>query len=100
MAEWMYFVHPPRDDFAATMSDAERDVWARHFEHLKRELAAGRLVIAGPTLTPVNTDVVVFEADDEAQAQEIMQSDPAVASGIGRGELRRFSVSLLRGRDY
>ena len=23
MAEWIYFLHPPRDDFAATMTDEE-----------------------------------------------------------------------------
>jgi hypothetical protein len=28
-----------------------------------------------------------------------MDEDPAIASGIGRGELRPFRVSLLRGRE-
>lgn len=28
MPEWIYFIHPPRDDFAATMTDAEKAVWA------------------------------------------------------------------------
>ena len=23
MSEWIYFIHPPRDDFAATMTDEE-----------------------------------------------------------------------------
>ena len=27
MAEWIYFLHPPRDDFAATMPDEEAS-WA------------------------------------------------------------------------
>jgi len=26
MAEWIYFIHPPRDDFAATMTADERAV--------------------------------------------------------------------------
>jgi hypothetical protein len=29
----------------------------------------------------------------------LMEEDPAIASGIGRGELRPFRVSLLRGRN-
>jgi hypothetical protein len=29
MAEWIYFIHAPRDDLAATMT--ERAVWAEHF---------------------------------------------------------------------
>ena len=28
MAEWIYFIHPPRDNFAATMTDDEKKVWA------------------------------------------------------------------------
>ena len=99
MAEWIYFLHPPRDDFAATMTDEERAVWAAHFERLQRLLAEGTLVLAGPTLGPVNTGVAVFEAPDEASARQLLEDDPAVASGIARGELRPFRVSLLRGRD-
>jgi len=34
MAEWIYFIHPPRDNFAATMTDEEKRVWALHFERL------------------------------------------------------------------
>lgn len=41
MAEWIYFIHPPRDDFAATMTGAEQAVWAEHFARLQRLLADG-----------------------------------------------------------
>jgi uncharacterized protein YciI len=99
VAEWIYFIHAPRDDFAATMTDDEKAVWGTHFERLKRLLAEGTLILAGPTLGPVNTGIAVFEADDEATARRLMEEDPAIASGIGRGELRPFMVSLLRGRD-
>ena len=30
MAEWIHFIHPPREDFAATMT-AEDAVWLRSF---------------------------------------------------------------------
>jgi uncharacterized protein YciI len=99
VAEWIYFLHAPRENFAATMTDEEGAVWGEHFERLKRLLAEGVLVMAGPTLGPKNTGVAVIEADDEAAAQKIVDEDPAVASGIARGELRPFRVSLLRGRD-
>lgn len=99
MAEWIYFIHPPRDDFAATMTDDEKSVWAEHFARLQRLLAAGQLILAGPTLGRVNTGVAVFEAPDEDAARQIMAADPAIGSGYARGELRPFRVSLLRGRD-
>ena len=99
MAEWIYFLHAPREDFAATLTDEERAVWGEHFERLERLLAEGTLILAGPTLGPVNTGIAVIEAPDEAAARRLMEEDPAIASGVARGELRPFRVSLLRGRD-
>ena len=97
--EWIYFIHPPREDFAATMTDEEREVWDRHFDRLQRLLAEGTLILAGPTLGRVNTGIAVIEAPDEDAARTLMEEDPAISSGFARGELRPFRASLLRGRD-
>lgn len=99
MAEWVYFIHAPRENFAATMTEAEQQVWGVHFERLQRLLAEGTMILVGPTLGPVNTGIAIFEAPDEDAARKIMEEDPAISSGIARGELRPFVVSLLRGRD-
>ena len=99
MAEWIYFIHAPRDDFAATMTDEEITVWGVHFERFERLLAEGTIVLVGPTLGPVNTGIAIFEAPDEEAARRIMDEDPVIAGGFARGELRPFRVSLLRGRD-
>ncbi len=99
MSEWIYFIHPPREDFAATMTGEERTVWSIHFERFERMLADGSLILVGPTLGTVNTGIAIFEAPDEAAARAIMDGDPVIAGGFARGELRRFRVSLLRGRD-
>jgi uncharacterized protein YciI len=98
MAEWIYFIHAPRENFAETMTDEEEAVWAEHFERLKRLLAEGVVVMAGPTLGSTNTGIVVFEAADEAAAHAIVDADPVFAGGWARAELREFRVSLLRGR--
>lgn len=71
-------------------------MWAEHFLRLERLLAAGTLIMAGPTLGPVNTGIVVFEAPDEEAARRVMEEDPVIAGGFARGELRPFRVSLLR----
>lgn len=97
--EWIYFIHAPREHFAETMTDDERAVWDVHFERLQRLTREGVMILVGPTLGPVNTGIAVFEAPDEASARKIMEEDPAIASGIATGELRPFSVALLRGRD-
>jgi uncharacterized protein YciI len=99
MAEWIYFIHAPREDFGATMTEEEQAVWATHFERLQRLTAEGVMILVGPTLGRINTGIAVFEANDEEAARRIMEEDPAIASGIARGELRPFRVSLLRGRD-
>ena len=99
MAEWLYFIHPPRENFAATMTDEERAVWSVHFERFERLLAEGTLILVGPTLGEVNTGIAIFEAPDEAAARRFMDDDPVIAGGFARGELRPFRVSLLRGRD-
>jgi uncharacterized protein YciI len=99
MAEWIYFIHPPREDFAATMTDAEKACWGRHWARIQELYAEGTIILVGPTLGPRNTGICVFEAPDEAAALEIMNGDPTIAEGFARGELRPFKVSLLRGRD-
>lgn len=99
MTEWVYFIHPPRDDFAATMTAEEEAVWGEHFQRLQGLLASGQLILAGPTLGPVNTGLVVFDAADEQAARQVMEDDPVVRGGYARGEVRPFRVSLLRGRD-
>lgn len=99
MASWIYFIHPPREDFAATMTEAEDEAWGRHWLRIQREYLAGRVVLVGPTLGRINTGICVFEADDEAAARAFMEADPAIAEGFAAGELREMRVSLLRGRD-
>lgn len=99
MADWIYFLHPPREDFAATMTEDEAAVFAAHFAHLQQLLDEGTLVLAGPTLGSTNTGIAVFEAPDRATAEALMYADPAIARGVVRGELREMRVSLLRGRD-
>ncbi len=99
MPEWIYFIHPPREDFAATMTAEEQQVWGVHFERLKRMLDEGTLILAGPTLGAVNTGIAVFEAPDEDAARTIMNEDPVIVGGFARGELRPFRASLLRGRE-
>ena len=99
MSEWIYFIHPPREDFAATMTDDETAAWSDHWERLQRLHAEGVIILVGPALGSVNTGLCVFEAPDEAAARRIMDEDPVFTGGFARGELRPFRVSLLRGRD-
>src|SRR5215211_527915 len=99
MAEWIYFLHPPRDDFAATMTDEERAAFAAHAAWLGRLLADGVLILAGPTLGKVNTGIGIFEAPDEETAQAIIGDDPVARGGFARAELRPYQLGFLRGQE-
>ena len=99
MAEWICFLHAPRDDFAATMTEHEQQAFADHFERLQRLVSEGVVVLAGPTLGRVNTGIMIFEAPDEDSARRLVDEDPTVTAGITTPELRPFRLSLLRGRD-
>jgi uncharacterized protein YciI len=83
MSEWIYFIHPPREDF----------------ERFEEALADGTIILVGPTLGRTNTGICVFEAPDQAAARRFMEEDPVFLGGFATGELRPFRVSLLRGRD-
>jgi uncharacterized protein YciI len=96
MSEWVYFIHSPRENFAATMTESEKAVWGEHVKLLDRRLAEGSLILAGPTLGQINTGICVFEAPDEDAARAYMEEDPTIASGIARGELRPFRAAYLR----
>lgn len=97
MTQWIYFIHPPREEFAATMTDEERAVWSIHLERFERALADGSLILVGPTLGRKNTGIAIFEAPDEDAARRFMEEDPVIAGGFATGELRPFRVSLMRG---
>lgn len=101
MAAWLYFIHPPRENFIATITDAEAAVMSGpHSAYLAQLLTDGTLILAGPTWgQPMNDGVAIIEAPDRASAEAIMNADPAIASGQMTGELRSMRIAYLRGRD-
>jgi hypothetical protein len=88
MAEWIYFLHPPRENFAATMTEEERAAFAAHAEWLGRLLADGSPILASPTLGPVNTGIGIFEAPDEETGRRIIADDPVVRNPAAALPLR------------
>ena len=98
MPEFVYFLHPPRDDFAATMTAEERAAFAAHGQWLARLHADGVLIVAGVSLGSANTGVAIIEAPDDEAARRIVAEDPATQGGVVRGEVRPFRLGFLRGR--
>jgi uncharacterized protein YciI len=98
MATWLYILRPPRQTFSDDMTEEEREVTQAHVAYLRQLLDDGKLVLAGPSLSPL-FGIVVLDADDEDEARRIASADPFVSSGLQTAELSPFRVSFLRGRD-
>lgn len=95
--EWLYQIRPTRLEMLTEGPTSEEgEIMSAHFRHLKQLTDAGVVILAGPTLVTDerNFGVVIFRADDEAAAQQLMASDPAVAGGVMSALLFPFRVSL------
>jgi uncharacterized protein (TIGR02246 family) len=70
----------------------------RHFTRFKHAIEAGELILAGRTREPGDKTfgIAIFEAKDEAAAQQFMESDPAVVAGLMTAQLHPFGVALIR----
>ena len=96
MAQWLLLLHPHRENFAATMTEVERECWSRHADRLEALTEEGVVLLAGPTLGIVNIGVTVFEAEDEDAAWAFVNADPTVAEGHVTAELHPFRASFVR----
>jgi uncharacterized protein YciI len=74
-------MHPPRDDFIATMSGAEWAAFDAHAAWLRKLLAGGLLIAAGPCLGRVSTGIAIFGAASESAA---IERNAATYAGLSR----------------
>lgn len=99
---YLYRIQPTRPAMLTEGSTPqESEIVGQHFAYLQKLTQQGTVLLAGRTL---NTDVssfgiVIFRAETEAEAQGIMQDDPAVAQGVMRAELFPYRVALLGNFD-
>ena len=94
-----HLLHIGQAPAAGGQVDGEQLLLAAHAAWLGRLLADGVLILAGPTLGPVNTGIGIFEAPDEETARRIIADDPVARGGYARAELRPYQLGFLRGRD-
>lgn len=84
-----------RPNFAMTMTPEEQATMGAHSAFLQTELAAGKLVVAGPVMDPAGVfGMAVFEAESLEEVQRLLERDPAKA--IGRHEV--FPMGPARAR--
>ena len=99
MPQYLIWLTPCRETLPEDATEAERGKVAEHFSYLQRRLAEGALILAGRTQEPPYRGIAIIEAEDRAQAETIMQNDPAVLAGVFTAQLQECAVALMRGRD-
>ena len=92
---YIYFMRLKRPEMAVAPTDVERRLIADHLRYLIHLGEQGTVILAGPSLEPPRTSIVVFRASSRAEAQEIMDADPAIKGGIMNGVLSAFSLAVM-----
>jgi uncharacterized protein YciI len=90
----------PRLIDESNWTSREEDIVDNHFNHLKGLLQEGKLILAGRTLNMDKTTfgIVIFEAESEEEARQMMNDDPAVKGGVMTAQLFPYRVALMRGK--
>lgn len=97
MAQWIYRIVPTRPEMVAAATDEESAIIAEHFGYLQALKSAGILILAGRTQVDEGTwGITIFEAPDEASARAVMQTDPAVSTGVMSATLYPYAVAVAR----
>lgn len=76
----------------------EAQATSDHFNYLEQLTEQGVIILAGRTLNtdPRSFGIIVFNAATDADAQALVDNDPAVQCGVFRAELFPYRVALIR----
>jgi uncharacterized protein YciI len=99
--EYMYTIKPTRLEMLTSgPTEVESQIVSQHFEYLKRLCEEGIVILAGRTLNtdPSTFGIVIFKAQDEQEAQKVVDADPAVENGVMDAKLYPYRVALLSGK--
>jgi uncharacterized protein YciI len=89
----------PRQNFAHTITDAEREIMGRHAAHWRPYLERGDMVVFGPVLTDDDSyGLAVVDTDDEQALREFAAQDPVVTTGTAAFEVGRLAQGHVRER--
>ncbi len=98
VTQYLYTIHPTRLEMLPNgPTPEEAEIVSQHFSYLEGLTERGVVVLAGRTQ---NTDessfgIVIFNAQSEEAAREVMENDPAVKNGVMRAKLYPYRVALM-----
>lgn len=95
---YLYHIQPVRPAMLSVAPNAEeQQIINEHFEYLQKLTKDGTVFLAGRTLNtdPSSFGIILFQAESESVAEQVVQSDPAVKQRVMRAELFPFRIALL-----
>jgi uncharacterized protein YciI len=97
--EFVYMLKPVRLEMLTDEHTPEEDqIISEHVDYLKKITENGTLILAGRTLNRDSSGfgIVIFNANSEEEANEIMLKDPAVKKNILKGTLFPYQIAFIK----
>ena len=97
---FIYTIRPVRPEaFVDGFTEDEKQKISEHFDYLKRLTEEGAVLLAGktPNIPSRGFGIVIFKAESEASARQLVDNDPAVRNKVFGAELFSFSISFSKG---
>jgi uncharacterized protein len=93
---YVFRLIPPRPTFHLDMNDEERAIMSRHAAYWQEKVDNGGVVVYGPVADAGGSwGLGVYAANSEADARAVIESDPAIASGMATYELGQMLATVL-----
>jgi uncharacterized protein YciI len=97
MPQYLYRIQPTRlNMLKESPTEFESAIIDVHFDYLQKLNSEGYVLMAGRTLNTDETSfgIVIFTAENETNAKEIMLNDPAVKFQVMHAELFPYRIAL------
>lgn len=98
MNQYLYRIQPTRATMLSEGATPEEDaIVSEHFTYLQNLNEQGIVLLAGRTLNTDSTSfgIIIFEAENDDSARQLMENDPAVKQGVMKAELFPYRIALM-----
>ena len=96
--QYLYKIQPVRPAMLTDSPTPEEEaITAQHFAYLQDLTQKGVVILAGRTTNDDYSSfgIIIFQAESEAAARQIVEDDPVVKNRVMRAELYPYRIALL-----
>ncbi|TND09408.1 MAG: hypothetical protein FD123_1214 [Bacteroidetes bacterium] len=94
MMSWFLIqLFPSRENFAETATADESAIIKAHFAYMQ-ELTAKQIAYLVGRTEDASLGIALIRAGNSAEAQNLLDADPAIRAGIFRGTVKAYRLAL------